>query len=436
MAVLVKDGKILTINGKTIKAPTGGGSNVPLFSPVLTASDKTITLSDTKNGAFVEGYACYMNNNYISDLDSNLDISSYLNENVDTNIFNVKAKGLLADSDKTNDIKYHKILFKNQDDTLLATQIELENEVFEYDGTAPKYEGNFYGWNVNKTAQLRVPSLITAKPITYYAIYTHDFADTMVKVCDFTDFGNTYISCDEIDGIIYILNNDLVYKYDPQNESELPTQIGSFPTRFACTSGRKIYTFVRQTSLLRVFNVDTCQEEESISVTLPQDLYYDNNRFAIDGNTVYFVGALNIIESKMEGYKIIKYDLATNTYTITEKFGTDGLGKIKLFGDDIYMEAGNKIYWYNNNSNAVKQVASTGTQEVYLGDISQLNGKLYSYNTNNGTMLEFAIGEQEVVPKTEMTAKLSLGNNGNYMTSVTIGRVIYYFGNGQIQKYY
>jgi hypothetical protein len=446
MGVLVKNGKLITIDGKLIKSTGGsssggsGGSSIPLFAPKLSASDKTITLNDSNNGAYVEKYRYYINNDMkVETTSKSMSAASYLDGNEEQYNLYAKAAGLLSDSDKSNAINYYRVLFKNQDEQVLRTQIELENNSFTYDGTEPVYEGNFYGWNTDKSAQTREPILQVSKPTTYYAIYTSDFADSVVKVCSFIDSGySKQLYATQIDDIAYILLDNLVYKFDPSSVDKTPIEIGKFGTMIACADGRKIYTFNNVSSvglILHVFNVDTCQSEEDIPLSLSHDWVYQRP-FAVKDNFVYFLADTKTKnQDGADIYNIIKYDLATHTYTVEAELYGDGFIEMKMFGSDIYIKNRNYYWWFNINSKNVKKVAGDYDTDCY-GTMSVLNGKAYTYDSV-GRMLEYDIGSETINPPTIMSSTLDIDNYlYGYMACVTIGNAIYFFGNYKIQKYY
>lgn len=451
MAILMKDGKILTIDGKTIKAPIGGGSNVPLFAPSLTAKNKTITISDTQNGAFVESHSCYLNNKYISNIEGSLDISSHLSLDKETQTFTATSSGLLSDSGKSNGINYHKVVFKNQDETVLRTQVELESEEFEYDGKHPVYDGNFYGWNENKNGVTRLNPLVVEEPTTLYAIYTQDFADAVAQIGVYGELYNStgVLECVTINNIIYILVNGSVYMFDPFSEDKTLTKIGNFESRSASVYNNKICTLNNKCDTLNLFDVNN-GNVESITLTLEKGEYEsckNDYPIAVIGDKLYFW-----THNTTDRYiRLYCYDLISNTYEIVYSQGNksflEAYDMIAVDGTIYYAFEGAEIHSISNGEH--KSIVQGGTKVMgyNYGPLTYLNGKFYmpkktgeigEYNPE-GKTTSGSILYNGVITKMEGVLKLALtGTADAYrcVQGVTIGSSIYFIGDGRIQKYY
>lgn len=442
MAVLVKDGKILTIDGKTIKAPTDGGSNVPLFAPTLTASDKTITLSDTQNGAFANKYSFYMNNTYIGDIGSSLDITLHLNDSKDTNTFKTKASGLLKDSAMSNGINYHKVLFKNQDDTLLQTQMELENEVFKYDGEHPVYEGNFYGWHINKDAVTRINPLIFNEPTTLYAIYTHEFADAVEDIGTYSELSvsgsGSVIDSVLLNNKIYVLVNNKIYAFNPNDKTV--TEIGELESRRASVYNGKICTLSDDCKTLSLFDVEAKTIETiSLQFEMPtfnipnygeQQASFSKYRpIQIVDNKLYFILSHTLYGVTHSNYCVICYDLTNHTYEKAIEF------------IDVYMSLDEmlvveNVIWLSGFGSVYKCVnGEVDYPNIPIGQrtddfaIAFSNGYIY-ISDDEGVIWKIS-DECEV---TQMGGTITSSTAD--VKAIPIGNTIYFISNGIIQKYY
>ena len=417
---------------------SGGTTDVQLFTPTITATDTSITIKDSSNGAFVQSYVTKMNDKIIQDLPSTkVPISTYF-DGSESYVTKTYAKGLLQNSLDSNSINHYRARFFNGD-TLFETQVILEGNKASYPDNQPTKDGyGFLGYTDSPTSEERV-NLVMNSPRDFYALFTTNLTDTITitgqKVAG-------VVGVAEHNGNIYIFGSTNVpssysYKilcYNP-TENTLTTKNATVNDNlYSCvTIGDKIYLVTRRTSdkSLYVYDVlnDTIQ-----TITLSKSVI----ELAYDGTNLY--GAY------FSDYKLCKFNFETNDFESLEITVGSSFGLFTpFFIKNGYLYSVNGYYFYKYNLETLEQ-----TQIGFFANIhSQKFGCGYAIRNDilycfGGSTTDYYPDEEDItdsVSSFDLISEVATPKNAKllapayYISAITVGDAIYVFDKENILKY-